>query len=1615
MSDTASLDLLLHAAKVLPWRDTGELPSHAVEFLTQVHEALDPNSFQKFRLEDLVLFARDFWRWTDIRPDNTCLVRTRRAVDKNGNPLDLTLLEICGEDMPFIIRSVIGACQELNIHPTLLVHPLMNAGRDVEGKRVNEASDLRESYVQLVLDYLDDDLCDALETEIKRTLDDLRVAVADYGPLRRGMLRASQTLSSMTHIEDDIRAEAKEFLDWLADDNFTFLGSREYVYSKDANGNITDDLPDIVTNSGLGILRDENRYILSDHKEPLTGVFGDRTDVSEQDPIIVSKGTLKSRVHRRVRVDYIGIQTFDEDGQVKGEVRFAGLFTADAYNRLAINVPRIRQKIEQVLTRSGKRPGSHDYSALKNILETYPRDEMFQISVDQLLSFSLAILQLENKNETRVFVRYDRYDRFVSVLVYVSKEIFDSELRAKIGRRLCEQFSGQLSAFYSRFGDDHLARIHYLIDLPSVHQKPNEDRLEEDIAELAESWNDKLRDIVRKSKLALSLDIPETLLTDAFTAAYKESFTPDEAVNDIRALRRVLLDDDIDLVAYKLDNDEEDVIRARIYLHGQPLQLSNTVPVFESMGLFVSTETAYPIDLLGSAGKSWVHVLKMKSLTGRPINLGVVSSLFEDAFKAIWTGKTVSDGFNRLIFDTEFSWREVNLFRALCRYRSQSGLDPAQSVQIEALSLYPNLTNDLLTLFLTKFDPDLGLDKSERTSDVSDIEASIYSGLKDVPSLEHDSVLRRLLTLILATKRTSYYQLDEDNEPFDQIAIKIACQELDALPDPKPYREIFVWAPHVEGLHLRFGPVARGGLRWSDRPNDFRTEVLGLVKAQQVKNAVIVPVGSKGGFFPKQLPQNGSRDDIRAEGVRSYKTFITALLQLTDNIVDGVVRHPNRTLIWEGEDPYLVVAADKGTATFSDIANGISESLGFWLGDAFASGGSVGYDHKKMGITARGAWVAVQRHFRELGTNVQTDPISVVGIGDMSGDVFGNGMLLSKTLNLKAAFNHLHIFLDPNPLDTERSYDERKRLFELPRSTWEDYDPSLISKGGGVFSRSQKSIPVSDEIAILLGIDASEIKPNDLIRAILRANVDLIWFGGIGTYFKSSTESHAEVGDKVNDPIRLNATDIQAKVIGEGANLGLTQKARIEFAQRGGRLNTDAIDNSAGVDSSDHEVNIKILLANAIETGELTADNRNMLLSSMTDDVARLVLQHNYDQTGSLSVEEKTAVKDLDSHQRFITRLESQGLLDRALEDLPSSDEILERKAISTGLTRPELSVLLAYSKIVLFDDIVNSDVPDDPYLNKELDAYFPEQVSEFKNALNAHKLKREIISTRLANDVVNLGGITFVNRVDERTGAEPSAVVKSFVAAIDIFDIRSLLTEIDALDYEISTDAQVMLRLEVVNVLRRLVYWFTKTKSGDDSISTLIEQYKHPVQVLIGAGPDILSKFEHDLLLDCHKVFVSEGTPKHLATKIVTLKALLSATDIVDLAAQQNGDVLTWARVYHAIGSVFQLDLLKTVLSDLEFDSHWDRLASKGLTETLLGIQSGLTSIAMGWDLGNLSERNEIETRIHSILSQKYDKFANYQNLLGELTQAGAWSFAKIVLIANELRLFADQGKTES
>jgi glutamate dehydrogenase len=1478
------------------------------------------------------------------RPRGEALVTLRDVKIGSGSADKITVVEAVNDNVPFLLDSTLAEIAELGLSLRLVAHPILSVDRDPSGAFLRLRGEAhgpahvggrRESFIHLHLEPIEDpSLRSRLREGLEHVYADVRRAVSDFSSMRARVFEAVQAakIAPPPLPAQDV-AEAIALIEWMLADNFTFLGVREYRFIND------DPSADLVGANGQGLLRDPELRVLRQGREFLTVTPEVRAFLAEPTPIIVTKANIKSRVHRRVYLDYIGLKLFSQDGQLQGELRIVGLFTANAYDSPVADVPFLRRKAEAVLSYAALDPSSYMGRALNNVLETYPRDELFQIDIDTLKAFASDILTLSERPRIRALARRDRFNRFVSILVYIPKDRYDSAIHQRVGMFLAHTYAGRFSASYPTYPDGPLARTHFIIGR-DVGETPDVPRsaLESGIAAIVHNWADELR------AAGASSDHPGVTVErylDAFGPGYRAAYGASTALADIAVLEGLEVEGGRAVrVAHK---GSVNLASLKLYTRNAPLSLSQRVPILENFGFEVVDEASFRIAPMG-AEPVFLHDMTIRFASSGEVDVEALAPRLEEALIALGNGESESDKFDALVIVAGLAWRDAALMRGLARYLQQATILYTQDYMAQALARHPDVAAALVTLFFARFDPDTV--ETGRGEIETRTRSAIAEKMKEVESLDDDRILTRFLNLIDAMVRTNFFQKERDGRRREAMAFKFESSKIDGLPLPHPLFEIFVYSPRLEGVHLRFGRVARGGIRWSDRPQDFRTEVLGLVKAQQVKNAVIVPVGAKGGFFPKLLPRVSQRDAWLAEGAESYKLFIATLLDLTDNVdAAGIVR-PAETLVRDADDPYLVVAADKGTATFSDTANAISEAKHHWLGDAFASGGSQGYDHKTMGITARGAWEAVKRHFREVDIDIQSTSFTVCGVGDMSGDVFGNGMLLSPMIKLVAAFDHRDIFLDPAP-DPERALAERRRLFALPRSTWRDYDAAKISEGGGIFSRAAKAIPLSPEVRRLLDLDRPQAAPFEVMNAILKARTDLLWFGGIGTYIRSTEESDAEVSDRVNDAIRITGAQVRAKVIGEGANLGVTQRGRIEAAKAGVRLNTDAIDNSAGVNTSDVEVNVKIALASAIRENRLSMEVRNALLPEMTDDVAALVLRNNYRQTLALSLAEGRRGEDVPFAQSLMRMLEAERRLDRSVEFLPSDEILDERAKRGDGLVRPELAVLLAYAKLVLADQIRASDVPDDSYFEEELTDYFPVAMRErFAPDIAAHRLRREIIATQLSNAVINQAGPTVAARLAGETGFDPALMTRAYAAVRDSFGLLDLNTAIDALDGKIAGATQLSLYRTVQDMALSQLAWFMRNaqlasgslaetiavfKAGIGAIAANLDQCLRPAAVLARAARA--------------EELVSAGIPRQLSRSIADLAALSSAPDIVLVARMTGKPVSAVAMAHFGSDDALGIGALVTAAAQMPLADAYDRLARDRAVATIGAAHRRITA----------------------------------------------------------------------
>ncbi|MEO8812990.1 MAG: NAD-glutamate dehydrogenase [Caulobacteraceae bacterium] len=1583
-------------------RGGADLPADREAFIARVLEDFRPEELPGLTAGDLAQVLAGFWRFGARRLGvGAPSARLIRATGQDGRDLAMDLLEIVQPDAPFLVDSIMGELGETGNHILAMFHPIVGRG------------EARISMIQVWLAPVAEERRAAAIDGVLGALADVRAAVGDFPAMLALMARSIAELVAAAPGDPGSLAEDVEFLRWLDAGHFVFLGARVYDYPRTADGGYAAEEPLYQSEESLGVLRDKTRAVLRRGSEPAVLSANLRRRIEVAEPVVVAKSNLRSRVHRRGYMDYVGVRRYGVDGKPAGEVRFLGLFTAEAYDEPARETPLLRRKVRHVLDRAGYAPGSHNAMRLANILETWPRDELFQIEADELLATALDILHLSDRPKVKLFVRRDPFDRFVSVLLYAPRERYDARLRQRAGEIIAKAFGGRISAYYPSYTDAPLARVHYVIGVtPGAHPDPDLAAVEAQVALAARTWSDDLEAAIRAG--AADIGPAADLVAawqGAFPAGYQDRYRADEAVADVRAIEALEGAGAIAARAFRTAGDSPLQYRFKLYRRGdEAVPLSRVLPILEAMGLRALTEDGFAVtapSAAGAVGPVWIHEFVLEDEHGEHLTFADMRGPFEAAFGAVWRGQAESDGFNRLVLELGASWREAALIRALAQYRQQSGLDPSQTVQEQALSAHPEVTRLILELFAARLDPAAEGDRDARGAAVA---LAIESALREVESLDADRVLRRLAAVAGAITRTNYYQPGADGEPKPYISFKVASRELVDLPAPKPFREIFVSAPTVEGVHLRFGSVARGGLRWSDRRDDFRTEVLGLVKAQQVKNAVIVPVGSKGGFYPKCLPRGGTADQVRAEAIGAYTIFLKGLLDITDNIdADGAVVHPPRVVVHDGDDPYLVVAADKGTASFSDIANGIAADYGFWLGDAFASGGSAGYDHKAMGITARGAWESVKRNFRELGKDIQKERVSAIGVGDMSGDVFGNAMLLSRCIRLRAAFDHRHIFLDPDP-DPAISFAERRRLFDLPRSTWADYDPAMISPGGGVWPRTLKSIPLSDEAKALLDVRADVLSPAEMVSAILKTRAELLYLGGIGTYVKSGLESNLDVGDKANDAVRVNGRELRAKVVGEGANLGFTQAGRIEFALAGGRIDTDAIDNSAGVDTSDHEVNIKILTGLAIRAGDLAARDRDGLLASMTDEVASHVLAHNYDQTLALSLLEADGPAELDVQSWFMADLEARGLLDTALEGLPSAVALVDRAKAGRGLTRPELAVLLAYGKLELFSDIIASRAPDDPWFFATLLGYFPKPLRRLEPEMRRHRLRREIVATVIGNDLINLCGPTFPGRLRAAAACDTAQLVTAFEAGRQILRFAEVWERVEKLDGRVPAGAQTALFRELAYVLRGQTYWLARRLTREESdVRGLIGAYRPAVDRLKDLVPAVLSPFERKAAVRRAAAWIKIGAPKDIAHSIALMRPLNAAVTLADLAAGGAWSLDAAAQLYNRVGGGFGFDRLRAAAGSRLVGDTYERLAVRRLIEDMMNEQAAVAAAVMafaGAPPGAAAPEREAAAALAGWSSAHAEPVRLARRAVEDIEKApGGWSFAKLTIANAALR----------
>jgi len=1474
-------------------------------------------------------------RLAQRRTPGTAAVRVYDPTpDDDGWTVARTVVDVVTDDMPFLVGSITAELARQGHSIASVLHPVVPVVR-VAGGRLSLGpgpGERAESWVHVEVERIDDPQeRAAMAARLADVLADVRAADEDGAAMAATAVAVARELeqSPPRGVPAAEVTEAAELLRWLAEDHATLLGYCTYALSgPDGQRRV-----EPVDGSAHGLLRLRGAGpdgLVGNAPQALTG--RDRARL-----LVVTKAPFTSTVQRPAYLDSIAVRRFDESGAVVGEHRLLGLFSPSAYTESVERVPVVRQKARAVLERAGYPVDSHSGRDLLQILETYPRDELFQARVDDLLDVTRAVLHLQERRRLRLFLRRDEDGRYMSCLVYLPRDRYTSTVRRRLEQVLTEAFHAHSVEFTVRLTESVLARVHFVVRAAPGGSLPDTDvqALEQRLARVARSWDD---DFVEELRSAVGHTEAARLLRafpDPFPEAYKADSSAATAVADLARVA-VLPADGLDLRLYEGAPGE---LRFKVYSRS-PMPLSAVLPVLQAMSVDVLDSRPYRLERAGAH----LYDFGLQVTGDLHGDADVLADLFSETFAAVWSGAVESDGLNALVLRGGLTWRQVVVLRAYAAYLRQGGWSFTPSYVEQCLTAHAGIARLLVQLFETQFDPDLA---GDRMASSDALEAEVVAALDEVSSLDQDRILRSFLRTVRATVRTNHYQRSADGRPKPWLSLKLEPAGIPGLPKPRPEREMWVYSPRVEGVHLRFGAVARGGLRWSDRRQDFRTEVLGLVKAQAVKNAVIVPVGAKGGFVAKQLPPAAQgRDAWLAEGTECYRTFIRGMLDLTDDRVDGAVVPPERVVRRDGDDTYLVVAADKGTATFSDIANAVAAEYGYWLGDAFASGGSVGYDHKAMGITARGAWESVRRHFRELGVDSQSEELTVVGIGDMSGDVFGNGMLLSRQLRLVAAFDHRHVFLDPDP-DPAASYAERERLFRLPRSSWLDYDPSLISEGGGVHPRSAKSVPISPQVRERLGLpeDCTSLTPPELLSACLRAPVDLLWNGGIGTWVKATTESSADVGDKANDAVRIDAAQLRCRVIGEGGNLGLTQLARIEAARAGVRVNTDAIDNSAGVDCSDHEVNIKIVLDQVVKAGRLTSPERDALLAEMTEEVAELVLRDNREQNVLLGNGRSNARAMLPVHHRYLRQLEATGALDRDLEFLPSDAELEARAASRQGLTSPEFAVLTAYAKNTLKSDVLRTGLLDEPWYERHLLEYFPSPLrTRFADDVRRHPLRRQIIATAVVNEMVNRAGTSFAFRAVEETRASIDQVVRAYSVATEVFGLPGQWSAIEELGTQVPVRVQESLDLEA----RRLVDRVARRQlfgAGCIDVAADVARYGPTVAALLPEVPELVRGAEHDVLHAGVERRLAEGVPDALALRSVSLLHAFPLLDVVDLATAAGEPAGSVAALYYALSASFDVDAHLARITALPRVDRWQSLARSALRDDLYAAQAGLTA----------------------------------------------------------------------
>ncbi|MGW0328504.1 NAD-glutamate dehydrogenase [Nocardia sp. NPDC003183] len=1573
-----------------------------------------------FPIPGITQIFRHHMELAAVRMPGKASVRVHHPDDGTGMG---AAVQVVTDDMPLLVESITAALGRMQVSVSEVIHPIFEVIRDEEGHLTaaaahevdgHGATGLTESWMHLQLhpstgraqlDHIERTMPEVID-DVRQVIDDTEAMAAVQSSLADALDR-SAAQSSTPFPAVDV-ADCAQLLRWLAAGNFTLLGYARYRRGVEDGHTVST----VVPGASLGVLRPD---VGTDFKVPING--------EDRPLLLLTQGLVRATVHRSVYPYFVGVADVDETGAEVGVHLFIGVFTVSAVHENVLDIPVINRRVRTAIEGAGFDKDSFSGQAMLEVIESFPRTELFSADTETMRRTAVAVLGVGLRRQVRLFLRSDGYGRFVACMVYLPRDRYTTAVRLEMQEILVAELGGVDIDYSARVSESELASVYFTVMMPAEAtgeagpdtSEDNRLRLQGLLNAASHTWDDRIGDAVASSTVLDPAVVKR--YSEALPESYKEDFAPARALADIVRLER-LTEGGIRQHLYRRPEAEPGSWRFSLYIAGSGVSLSQVLPVLQSLGVEVVDERPYQLEHEGGTER-WIYDFGLQArpellrnalggdldaaLLEAPGQLDALRTRFTDAFEAVWYDRAEADGLNELVLRAGLPWRSVAILRAYAKYLQQAGFPYSQVNIARVLLAHPEVARDFVDLFAARFDPAIVSAEA-----AVELENRVRAGIDEVVSMDADRILRAILGLIKATLRTNNYVLDDEGRPRDYLALKVEPREIAELPKPRPQFEIFVYSPRVEGVHLRFGSVARGGLRWSDRLEDFRTEILGLVKAQAVKNAVIVPVGAKGGFVVKRPPAPigdpaVDRQASIAEGVACYRTFISGLLDVTDNVdlATGAVLPPDRVVRRDGDDTYLVVAADKGTASFSDIANDVATRYGFWLGDAFASGGSAGYDHKAMGITAKGAWEAVKRHFREMDIDTQSQEFTVVGVGDMSGDVFGNGMLLSPHIRLVAAFDHRHIFLDPNP-DASSSFAERERLFALPRSSWADYDRSLISEGGGVFERTVKSVPISPQARTALGLPDSvqTLSPPELVRAILLAPVQLLWNGGIGTYVKASTESNAEVGDKSNDAVRVDGNQLRVKVIGEGGNLGATALGRIEFCRAGGKMNTDALDNSAGVDCSDHEVNIKVLLDGVVSAGGLAPADRNPLLASMTDEVARMVLHDNVDQNTLIGIARTDAPQMLNVHGRVIADLEQRRGLDRELEALPSTAELARRGEEGAGLASPELANLLAHVKLGLKADLLDTDLPDSAYFARKLPLYFPTPLREqFGAAIKKHRLRREIVTTMIVNEVVDYGGITYAHRLNEEVGATTTDTVRAFAAATEIFQLHDVWSRIRGADA--AAGVCDLLELESKRTLDRASRWLLSNRPQPIAVGAEINRYHRRVQELAPQVPGWLRGHHVTSLTQGAAELIARGAPTDLATEVFGLLGLFPLLDIVDIADITDRDGAEVGALYYALNDHLKIDWLLEAVSHLERGDRWHALARLALRDDMYGSLRSLT-------LDVLSAGDPEETPDEKIAyweSKNQSRLGRARAALSELFESGTHDLATLSVAARQVR----------